>query len=65
MISREISNLEKNYNKITYKHIPRIKNSRADYLANKALDIHVGAKAKKWPYESWFYHRCGTKFAIN
>jgi ribonuclease HI len=47
IISREISNLEKNYTKITYKHIPRIKNSRADYLANKALDIHVGANTKK------------------
>ena len=33
--------------KITYKHIPRTKNSRADYLANKALDKHVGANAKK------------------
>lgn len=47
IISREISDLEKNYNKITYKHIPRIKNSRADYLANKALDIHVRANTKK------------------
>ena len=47
IISREISNLEKNYDKITYKHIPRTKNGRADYLANKALDKHVGANTKK------------------
>ena len=38
ILSREIAILEKNYDKITYKHVPRSKNSRADYMANKALD---------------------------
>ena len=46
IISREISNLEKNYDKITYKY-PQTKNSRADYLANKALDKYIGANLKK------------------
>lgn len=41
ILSREISNLEKNYDRITYRHIPRTKNSQADYLANKALDAYV------------------------
>lgn len=40
-ISRQISELEKNYEKIQYKHIPREKNSNADLLANKALNIHI------------------------
>ncbi|WP_172602260.1 ribonuclease HI family protein [Candidatus Nitrosocosmicus franklandus] len=38
ILSRQIAALEKNYDKITYKHVPRSKNRRADYLANKALD---------------------------
>ena len=37
----EIKNLEKNFGKITYKHIPRELNSYADLLANKALDSHL------------------------
>ncbi len=45
ILSREIANLEKNYNKIIYKHIPRSKNSRADYIANKALDKHLSTRA--------------------
>lgn len=40
-LSREIAELEKNYRKIVYKHIPRSKNGHADYLANKALDNHL------------------------
>ena len=41
MISREISNLEKNFEKIQYRHIPREKNNKADKLANKALDEYI------------------------
>jgi ribonuclease HI len=41
MISREISNLEKNFEKVQYRHIPREKNNKADRLANRALDEHI------------------------
>ena len=41
MISREISNLEKNFEKVLYRRIPREKNYRADKLANKALDDYI------------------------
>ena len=41
MISREISNLEKNFEKVQYRHIPREKNNKADKLANKALDEYI------------------------
>ena len=41
IISREISNLEKNFEKIQYKHIPREKNNKADRLANKALNEYI------------------------
>jgi ribonuclease HI len=41
LISREISILEKNFEKIQYKHIPREKNNKADRLANKALDEYL------------------------
>ena len=41
IISREITNLEKNFEKILYKHIPRGKNNFADKLANKAIDEHI------------------------
>lgn len=40
-LSREIAILEKNYETITYKHIPRSMNSRADFIANRALDRHL------------------------
>lgn len=40
-LSREIAVLEKNYEIITYKHIPRSMNSRADFIANRALDRHL------------------------
>jgi ribonuclease HI len=41
IISREISNLEKNFDKIQYKHIYREKNNKADKLANKALNEYL------------------------
>ena len=41
IISREIANLEKNFERILYKHIPRGKNNFADKLANKAIDEHI------------------------
>ncbi len=41
VISRDISILEKNFEKILYKHIPREKNSKADKLANRALNEHI------------------------
>jgi ribonuclease HI len=41
IISREITNLEKNFERILYKHIPRGKNNLADKLANKAIDEHI------------------------
>ena len=41
IISREISNLEKNFDKIHYKHISREKNNQADRLANKALNEYL------------------------
>ena len=40
-ISRDISVLEKNFEKILYRHIPREKNSKADKLANRALNEHI------------------------
>jgi ribonuclease HI len=41
IISREISDLEKNFDKIEYKHISREKNNKADRLANKALNEYL------------------------
>jgi ribonuclease HI len=41
VISREITNLEKNFENILYKHIPRGKNNFADKLANKAIDEYI------------------------
>jgi ribonuclease HI len=40
-ISRDISILEKNFEKILYKHVPREKNGQADKLANRALNEHI------------------------
>jgi ribonuclease HI len=48
LISREISILEKNFEKIQYKHIPREKNNKADRLANKALDEYLKEIDSKW-----------------
>ncbi len=41
VISRDISLLEKNFEKILYKHVPREKNGKADRLANRALNEHI------------------------
>ena len=41
VISRDISILEKNFEKILYKHVPREKNGKADKLANRALNEHI------------------------
>ncbi|MBA3750300.1 MAG: ribonuclease HI family protein [Nitrosopumilus sp.] len=46
IISREISNLEKNFGKIVYKHISREKNSEADRLANRALNEYIKKKSE-------------------
>ena len=40
-IFREISNLEKHFRIVLYKHIPRAKNRNADLLANQAIDEHI------------------------
>ena len=40
IIYREISNLERHFKIVTYKHIPREKNEDADLLANRAIDEH-------------------------
>lgn len=47
IITREISTLEKNYEKILYKHIPREKNSKADWLANRALNAYIKSTSYK------------------
>jgi len=41
IISKDIADLEKNYEKILYIHIPREKNSNADLLANIALNEYI------------------------
>jgi ribonuclease HI len=38
IIFREISNIERRFKKVIYKHIPREKNEHADLLANQAID---------------------------
>ena len=40
IIYREISNLERHFKIVMYKHIPREKNEDADLLANRAVDEH-------------------------
>jgi ribonuclease HI len=40
IIYREISNLERYFKIVMYKHIPREKNEDADLLANRAIDEH-------------------------
>lgn len=49
VISRDISVLEKNFEKILYKHVPREKNSKADKLANRALNEHI---KKIWNWQN-------------
>lgn len=41
VISRDISILEKNFEKILYRHVRREKNGKADKLANRALNEHI------------------------
>jgi ribonuclease HI len=38
VVFREISNLEKQFRAVFYRHIPRAKNQYADFLANWAID---------------------------
>ena len=40
IVFREISNLERRFKMVIYKHIPREKNEYADLLANQAIDEH-------------------------
>jgi ribonuclease HI len=40
-IFREISNLEKHFQTVIYKHVPRSRNRNADLLANQAVDEHI------------------------
>ena len=40
-VFREISNLEKNFQTVMYKHVPRSRNRKADLLANQAIDEHI------------------------
>jgi ribonuclease HI len=40
-IFREISNLEKHFQTVIYKHVPRSRNRNADLLANQAIDEHI------------------------
>ena len=40
IIFREISNLERRFKMVIYKHTPRGKNEDADLLANEAIDEH-------------------------
>ncbi len=40
-IFREISNLERYFQTVTYKHVPRSENRHADLLANQAIDEHI------------------------
>lgn len=40
-IFREISNLERHFQTVIYKHVPRSRNRNADLLANQAIDEHI------------------------
>jgi ribonuclease HI len=41
ILFREINNLEKKFKEISYKYIPREKNTAADLVAKKAIDYHI------------------------
>ncbi len=41
VIFREITNLEKNFKSVFYRHIPREKNRKADLLASGAIDEYI------------------------
>ena len=40
-IFREISNLERHFQTVIYKHVSRSRNRNADLLANQAIDEHI------------------------
>jgi ribonuclease HI len=40
-ICREISNLERHFQTVIYKHVSRSRNRNADLLANQAIDEHI------------------------
>jgi ribonuclease HI len=44
ILFREISNLEKHFKTVTYRHIPREINRYADSLANQAIDERIKYK---------------------
>ena len=41
LLFREINNLEKKFKEISYKYIPREKNTAADLVAKKAINYHI------------------------
>jgi ribonuclease HI len=41
IIFREISNLEKQFSTVIYRHVPREENQYADFLANRAINEHL------------------------
>jgi ribonuclease HI len=41
ILFREINNLEKKFKTISYKYIPRNKNTYVDLVAKKAIDYHI------------------------
>jgi ribonuclease HI len=41
ILFREINNLEKKFKTISYKYIPRSKNTYVDLIAKKAIDYHI------------------------
>jgi ribonuclease HI len=47
VVFREISNLEKEFHAVVYRHIPRAKNQYADFLANRAIDEALKLKNTK------------------
>ena len=47
IICMEISKLERHFNSLVYRHIPREKNTEADFLANKAIDEYLKYQTSK------------------
>ena len=41
VIFREISNLERQFRAVIYRHVPRARNQHADFLANLAIDKYL------------------------
>jgi ribonuclease HI len=52
IILREITNLEKKFKNVIYRHIPREKNILADLLANQAIDEHIKYQ-KRYSKRKW------------